>query len=147
MVKKKLKEDVSDNKIKHQLKNKLDIKGSKAGDYSLSINTYHENNSLWILSGDMIYDTIPANLSQIEKLRPENKKYEKTKKLIPWSIDCRGIKSFDSCGAAYLLSCIRYSKVNKLKLQLIDLPETLHPLLQVQGVAGLFIPLVKNVIY
>ena len=128
------------NKTSHKIKDKLEIKGSVGSNYVLSLTIYHENNSLWVVSGDLIYDTIPLKLSEIKKLRPKKSPDEKSKKLLPWSIDCRGIKHFDSCGAAFLLSCLRHAKRNKLKLQLLDLPETLNPLLQVQGIAGLILP-------
>ena len=110
---------------------------------SLSVN---DSFSMWVLSGDLIYDTIPLKIAELEELRPQGS-LDKSKKLSIWSIDCRGIKHFDSCGAAFLLSCLRYSKKNRLKLQLIDLPESVFPLLQVQGVAGLISPLVRDVIY
>ena len=110
---------------------------------SLSVN---DSFSIWVLSGDLIYDTIPLKIAELEELRPQGS-LDKSKRLSSWSIDCRGVKHFDSCGAAFLLSCLRYAKKNRLKLQLIDLPESVFPLLQVQGIAGLISPLVRDVIY
>ena len=114
--------------------------------YRLSLHS-NDSNSIWVLSGDLVYDTICLKITDLENLRPTPVVLNDDKKLFPWNIDGRNIKSFDSCGAAFLLSCLRYAKKNRLKLQLIDLPESVFPLLQVQGVAGLISPLVKDVIY
>ena len=133
-----------------------------------------KDNWHWVLSGDLVYDTLPLKLSYIESLRPvlclddkgnidfkksgynqgsfkkvDSNKLENgiKKRNICWELNGSKIKHFDSCGASFLLSCVRYAKEIGIKLQFIDLPESIYPLLQVQGVSGLLLPFVKDLIH
>ena len=103
----------------------------------------------WVLSGDLVFDTLPAKFDLFESKMPTKdglnlNDLKKKKGTIIWDIHCKDLHHFDSCGASFLLSCIRYSKESKIKVQLIDLPEEIYPLLQVQGVSDLLLPLVKG---
>ena len=102
----------------------------------------------WVLSGDLVFDSLPDKLAEFESKRPDRSNLSKvgSNKWIVWEVNCSELNHFDSSGAAFLLSCVRYAKDNKFKLQLIDLPEEVYPLLQVQGVSGLLLPLVGDLV-
>ena len=127
----------------------LDIKGSSGEVLTVKVCVEQEV-LIWYFSGDLVYGTVTEKFSELRKLRSvklsgnQNKKSKEKGNI--WSIDCRRIKHLDSCGVAFLLSCVRYAKDNKLKLQLIDLPESIYPLLQVQGIDDLLLPLVRDVL-
>ena len=116
--------------------------------YSLSLAT-HKEGLAWVLSGDLIFDTLPDKLAEFESKRPDRSNLSKIGAKQPWlawEVNCRELNHFDSSGAAFLLSCVRYARANKFKLQLIDLPEEIYPLLQVQGVSGLLLSLARDLV-
>jgi ABC-type transporter Mla MlaB component len=129
-----------------QLKKKT---GSAQSIYNLSLVT-HKEGLVWVLSGDLIFDTLPDKLTEFESKRPDRSNLSKVgakQSWLAWEVNCRDLNHFDSSGAAFLLSCVRYAKDNKFKLQLIDLPEGIYPLLQVQGVSGVLLPLARDLVH
>lgn len=118
------------------------------GIHNLSLVT-HKEGLIWVLSGDLVFYTLPDKLAEFESKRPDRSNLSEVganKSWLVWEVNCRELNHFDSSGAAFLLSCVRYAKDNKFKLQLIDLPEEVYSLLQVQGVSGLLLPLVRDLV-
>jgi ABC-type transporter Mla MlaB component len=116
--------------------------------YNLSLDA-HKEGLVWVLSGDLIFETLPGKLAEFESKRPVRDNLSKVgakQSWLAWEVNCRELNYFDSSGAAFLLSCVRYAKDNKFKLQLIDLPEEIYSLLQVQGISGLLLPLARDLV-
>ena len=77
------------------------------------------------LGGDVTLDTVPGML---EKLRPLVRSGVDT-------LDCSGIGNVDSSALGLILACKREAIGQQKNLKLTDLPQSLHSLASLYGVA------------
>ena len=117
----------------------------------------HDGNTKWELSGELVYDSVPANIVGLERARPIKKNSNNMQvsgegdgggdgdgagDKVFWDISFAKLEKLDSCGAAFLIDCMRYARQSGFELRFINFPKSVYPLLQVQGVSELFEPLV-----
>lgn len=85
--------------------------------------------STWQLKGDATLFELSRAKTELRLDRPESG---------AWTIDCQSLAVIDTAGLAFLLECIRFAKQHELSFKIKNLPKAVKPLMEAQGVSGVF---------
>lgn len=88
----------------------------------------------WFINGQLTTMALSNRWRRFDKCRPKKG---------AWVIDCGGVSKMDSAGIAYILTCVKYAKKNRLGIKLHHMPEEVFQLMKAQGVMPLIEPLLS----
>ena len=87
------------------------------------------SDATWQLIGDATLFELSKARNELSLNRPESGN---------WVVDCKALTQIDTAGLAFLLDCIRFGKQNELSLKIKNLPKAVKPLMEAQGISGVF---------